>query len=111
VRYDLRVWQVRPDGPPRRVYERRDLTSADHRIDTPLPPGAEYYWSVRARFDDQGAAATRWGAFRKPYAAAAGLGTVRPRGGAEALAMVRDPCSLDFIPEANYYRFRTPAEE
>jgi len=69
---------------------------------------------VRARFDHAGEVhGTKWGCFRYPAY------TVEGKVGMEASpatvlgaflpgATPRDVCTLDFIPTANHYRFRTP---
>jgi hypothetical protein len=114
VHYDLRVWKVDAGVPPVLVYERRDLRKASHTLETALQPASRYFWSVRARFELSGAPrATRWGYFRAPgystdgktrpqVSPAAAVGLLTGAGGS------RDPCTLDFIPTSNYYRFETP---
>lgn len=114
VRYDLRVWQVIADAPPRLIYERRDLPGTRHALEEALPHGGHYFWSVRARFDHDGrVSGTKWGCYRYPSYEA--QGKVRPEatpgtvsGVFMAGAALRDVCTLDFIPTRNYYRFRTP---
>jgi len=116
VRYDLRVWQVINNAPPRLIYERRDLPTPSHTLEVPLLPKNRYFWSVRARFDLAGRAhATKWGYYRTPYYALYGDDKVKPTSTPGAIVGVftagmapRDPCTLDFIPTSNYYRFQTP---
>jgi len=115
VSYDLRVWQVVADAPPALLYERRGLPAPSHTLEQPLLPGTRYFWSARARFDLAGRVhGTKWGYFRTPGYDAHGevkpdpspgvvLGVVTGTGAAP-----RDPCTLDFIPTSNYYRFQTP---
>jgi len=114
VLYDLRVWKVDAGVPPVLVYERRDLDKTSHAMEMALQPASRYFWSVRARFKLSGAPrATRWGYFRAPgygtdgktkpqVSPAAAVGLLTGAGGS------RDPCTLDFIPTSNYYRFETP---
>ena len=117
VRYDLRVWQVLDNAPPRLIYQRRDLPASSHTLEQPLAPQSRYFWSARARFDLAGAVhSTKWGCFRAPYYLA---GSIRDRikpdpspgaviGPFLAGVAPRDVCTLDFIPTRNYYRFQTP---
>jgi hypothetical protein len=114
VRYDLRLWEASADGPPRLIYARRDLPGTAHVPEQALTGGRRYFWSVRARFDRAGKThGTQWGRFRYPAYPLEGkvgaeaspatvLGAFLPDG------PPRDICTLDFIPTANYYRFRTP---
>ncbi len=106
VRYDLRVWRALPAA-PLLVYERQGLTATEHRLDMPLTANAKFYWSVRARFkvEDGNVRATPWSRFRLPYAPVSRAAL----NDADEAGRVRDPCMLDYIPEANYYRFATPA--
>ncbi len=114
IRYDLRVWQAAAEMPPRLVYERRDLTATFHTLEQPLSPASRYYWSARSRFNlGGGVHGTKWGYFRSPYYES--HGKVMPEPSAATVLGVgmagvapRDPCTLDFIPTSNYYRFQTP---
>ncbi|NWG39716.1 MAG: hypothetical protein HXY27_07105 [Hydrogenophilaceae bacterium] len=114
IRYDLRVWEAATNSPPRLVYERRDLTATSHTLEQPLSPTSRYFWSVRARFNLSGKEhGTKWGYFRLPYYES--HGKIKPESwAAMAVGVVtagvapRDPCTLDFIPTSNYYRFQTP---
>lgn len=114
VRYDLRVWEVLANRPPRLIYERRDLKNTSHVLEQALSPDRPYYWSARARFDLAGGVhATKWGYFQTPMydardkvKAAASPGVIL--GVFLAGSAPRDVCTLDFIPTSNYYRFRTP---
>lgn len=116
VRYDLRVWEVAGDLPPRLIYERRDLPEAAHTLEQSLAPKGRYFWSARARFELGGAVhGTKWGCFRSPWYATYGGDRVKPErspvsvlGPLLAGTAPRDPCTLDFIPVSNYYRFRIP---
>jgi len=116
VRYDLRLWQVVADTPPRLIYERRSLTEPSHTMEQALEPASRYFWSARARFDLAGRVhGTKWGYFRSPNYMVSGGDRIKP--GASPAAVVgpflagaapRDVCTLDFIPVSNYYRFKTP---
>ena len=114
IRYDLRVWQVVTDAPPRLTYERRDLPAPSHKLEQPLSQGARYFWSARARFDLGGSThSTKWGYFRTPNYKTRGKVKPQPSpaviiGAVTAGIAVRDVCTLDFIPTNNYYRFQTP---
>jgi hypothetical protein len=114
IRYDLRVWQVVTDAPPRLTYERRDLPAPSHTLEQPLSQGARYFWSARARFNLGGRThSTKWGYFRTPNYVTRGKVKPQPSpaviiGAVTAGIAVRDVCTLDFIPTINYYRFQTP---
>ena len=67
IRYELRVYDdVGGRGRPREVYRVRDLLRPEHRIAFGLGPCAEYFWTVRARFELDGLTrVTEWaGAYR-----------------------------------------------
>jgi len=119
VRYDLRIFEEFDWGPGDLVYERTDIAGNEHRVEAALKPATMYFWAVRARFAVDGhPRATRWSATVEPasldplpaqvvYASQpAGAGATRV-----ACASPHDltPCAcLDFIPAANWFRFRTP---
>ena len=110
IRYDLRIWKVISDTPPQLVYERRALTVPTHTLDQPLESGTRYFWSIRARFDVNGKTrATRWGCYRTPNYSV-GNTHVKPQviGFPMVAEDFRDPCTMNFIPTALYYRFKTP---
>jgi len=117
VRYDLRVWQVVADAPPRLIYQRRDLPAPSHTLEQPLAPKGRYFWSARARFGLAGAVrGTKWGYFRVPSYETSGMHSkVKPELSPAAVlgpflagAAPRDVCTLDFVPTSNYYRFQIP---
>jgi hypothetical protein len=116
IRYDLRIWKVVSDTPPQLVYERRALTVPTHTLDQPLKSGTRYFWSIRARFDVNGKTrATRWGCYRAPMVDVMGTHIKPPASPATMVGVIatpggayRDPCTMDFIPTALYYRFKTP---
>jgi hypothetical protein len=84
VTYDLQVWSVEGDAPAELVYARQGLSKPFHRIEIWLLPGRLYLWTVRARFDLDGAMrVTEWGSARK--------GSDLPQ-----------------VPNPFYYRFVTP---
>ena len=91
VTYELKIWIVSNGAPGEVVYEREGLTEPSHRIESPLKPETEYYWSVRARFKLEGKPrVTEWS-----LTTAHGVerGAVRQSG---------------VIPPVSYYRFETP---
>lgn len=109
IRYDLRVWSVEDGVPAEIVYERLGLTDTRHRVETALAPGSLYFWSVRLRGTIDGKPrATVWSMASNPA-----FPTVVPSGRAAGDASP-PMCSghecgcLDFIPAANFFRFRTP---
>ena len=110
VRYDLRLWRVEPFMPPELVYQRLGLPQPRHKIELTLAPRAQYFLSARARFDIAGQTrATRWSAYHIPYYNVRGVKQLLPQATPSiAVGDLRDPCNLDFIPTANYYRFQTP---
>jgi hypothetical protein len=117
--YDLRIWSVVDGAPGELVYERVAVAQPWHRVETPLAPGSTYFWSVRLRHVKDGrTTVTRWSASNTPIVHLGGQlrdalyyshivdGTVQP-----VPCPLGDlhPCRwLDFIPAANYHRFRTP---
>ena len=117
--YDLRIWSVVDGAPGELVYERVGLAQPRHRVETPLKAGSTYFWSVRLRYVKEGRTrVTRWSASNTPIVHLGGQlrdalfhshvvdGTVQPF---PCPAGDVYPCRwLDFIPAANYYRFRTP---
>ena len=109
TRYDLRLWRVEPNMPPELVYQRLGLPQPRHKIEHTLARNAQYFWSVRARFDIAGQTrATRWSAYRIPYYDVRGIKQLKPQATPViAVGDLRDPCNLDFIPTENYYRFET----
>ena len=91
VRYDLRIWRSADGFPGELVYARDGLPQATHRVEQPLPPGREYFWSVRARFTLYGQ--TRvidWSRIESPL----------PLGAAGQGGRIN-------YPDARYYRFWT----
>lgn len=119
IRYDLRIFEEFDWGPGDLVYERTDLTGNEHKVEAALKPATMYFWAVRARFVVDGhPRATRWSATVEP----ASLDPLPPQavyasqpGGNGAMRVAcaaphdLTPCAcLDFIPTANWFRFRTP---
>ena len=94
VTYELRIWRVGDNVAMKIVYERKGLPAPRHRVEVRLEPDAEHFWSVRARF--RAGEETRvipWSFSKVPRIP--GL----------------NACILPGnIPQANYYRFRTPLE-
>lgn len=131
VRYDLRVWRQVQGTPPEMVYERVGLKTAEHQMEQTLEPNTEYLWSVRPRFDLEGhPRALRWSAMDHPVFNPPAelveavyfteLDGSKPK---PSYCTISDeillptfaeyskwtPCHcLDFVPQENSYRFRTP---
>jgi hypothetical protein len=62
VRYDLLIAREHNLAPAEIVYRRTGLTDTAHRLETPLSPGANYFWTVRATFELDGRQrVTEWG--------------------------------------------------
>lgn len=119
LRYDLRVFEEFDWGPGELAYERYGLAGTGHRLESELKPATMYFWTLRVRYAVDGEPrATRWSATAEP-------GTLEPlppqvvfasplahgKGPPVLCAQQRDftPCGcLDFIPVANWFRFRTP---
>lgn len=117
VTYDLRLWESTSELPPKLLHEISDHPTNHYRFDAALAPATRYFWSVRARFLQDGIPrATSWSYFRTPYYSVSAVGPIKPVSDVTGFVttllpvggIMRDPCTLDFIPEANYYRFRTP---
>lgn len=126
VSYDVRIWRASDIDPPALVYERWGLPSSTHRVEEELRPATGYLWSVRARYVVDGQPrAIRWSASELPYhhpspelrIAAAGpratAAQADPFSCKEPLGqhanLTWTPCKcVDFIPQPNYYRFKTP---
>lgn len=94
VSYDLLVWAA-PDGVRRElVYAARNLPAPEHRLLHPLPHHARFFWTFRARYRLDGAPrVTPWA-----FSAIPATGVGMPAGGS---------CEPVFIPDSNYFRFRT----
>lgn len=69
VAYDLIVyeciktedfWKGKSRTVGREVYYRKGLTATEHRLEEPLAPAREYYWSVRLR---KGDLVSRWSVY------------------------------------------------
>ncbi len=54
VTYDLKIWRAGRVGLDTLVYDRTNLDQSTHKLETALEPSSLYYWSVRARFSEQG---------------------------------------------------------
>ena len=87
VSYDLKIYRAEHDYPAKVIYARSGLPWPSHRVETPLEPSAEYFWTVRARFELGGVTrVTPWG-------------------------RIRGPDSTDLVvPSPFYYGLKTPAE-
>ena len=121
VSYDLRIWKAVGNYPEVLVYDRTGMKgtaqairtnitehtdsgdrrteskvtrTVEHTLEITLEPATEYFWTVRARFQEGGRQrVTRWS-----YS------------GALLGGSALDPCTVDHIPSKNYYRFSTPQE-
>jgi hypothetical protein len=119
VRYDLRIFEEYDWGPGDLVYETVGLRGNEHRIESALKPATMYFWTVRARYAVDGQPrATRWSATDDvasldPLPSQVVYATRIAQGAVTHFACVAPqdltPCGcLDFIPTANWFRFRTP---
>lgn len=102
VRYDLRIWTVLDKAPGELAYEIEGLTEPFHKLERPLKPKAEYYWSVRARFSlDEQPKVTEWSLTQFPC----------PGGYWFDNRCTRDVARrIGYIPPLHYYRFKTPRQ-
>jgi len=124
VRYDLRVWRATSNTTVGDlIYSQTNIPGPSHTLLQPLEPGAKYFWSVRARYASGGAIyGTRWSESRSPpfvvrtgflASVYADRSDMLKRLGVSAASLLDvhskllSPCALDFIPGANYHRFRT----
>jgi hypothetical protein len=99
VTYDLNVWISENDYPSSLIYSRRGLPEPRHKIEEPLLPCAEYFWTVRARFLIDGKErVSEWGISAWP----------EPIEVASAAEVVR---RLPVVPHPNLYRFMAPCPE
>jgi hypothetical protein len=90
VAYDLKIWEAVRGSRGRVVYEKTGLGEPRHRLEKPLAPDRQYFWTFRARFRYGGQLmVTHWALWRP---------------------MSLD-CNIDYIPDQDYYRFRTPKEK
>lgn len=86
VTYELRIWRTIPGQSGKLRYTRAGLKLPYHKIEKPLEPSSNYFWSVRARFMiDDHFRLTEWG-----------------------LAGV--PLRNEAVPNASCFRFKTPAK-
>ena len=61
ARYDLVIFETTASGKPgKSVYYREGLEVAEHKIDQPLKPDTNYYWTVRSR---KGATVGDWSTY------------------------------------------------
>lgn len=100
VSYDLRIWTVRKRTPGDLAYEVDGLKEPSHKLERPLKPDTEYYWSVRAQFNLDGQRrVSEWSLSQIPcppfYGLECARGVARKSGR---------------IPPLNHYRFKTPSQ-
>lgn len=87
VSYDLKILRAELGHPSRVIYERVGLPVPSHRVEEPLERSARYFWTVRARFELNGATrVTPWSRLR--------LG----------------PSADSVVPSPLYFGLETPAE-
>jgi hypothetical protein len=91
IAYDLRIWQAEGRFPGELRYSRDALPQPFHQVQTPLPAGASYFWTVRVRFDLNGE--TRVSEWSR-------VGTPEP-----TTAFPIEPGGITH-PDARYFRFR-----
>lgn len=110
VTYELIILKDENGRTPAEAYRRTGLAGPSHAVETPLEPGAEYLWSVRAWFRLGGKPGrTQWAFSRQPY-----ILQYWPTGNPLAdipffmMAPPIDPCGLSYVPYRNYFRFVTP---
>ena len=100
------------------------ITGLSHTLLQPLEPGTQYLWSVRARYAVHDTVyVTRWSESRLPlyavrtgflpseYANRPGMPGKTGAAAPDLHSKLWSPCALDFIPDANYYRFNTKPVE
>jgi hypothetical protein len=54
ITYEIRIWRTVSSDDGKLVYQRKQLTTTEHRLEHALDYGTRYYWSVRAHFDVDG---------------------------------------------------------
>jgi hypothetical protein len=54
VTYELKMWRSGRLGPEAVVYSRANIEQASHKLEVTLEPSTLYYWSVRARYSENG---------------------------------------------------------
>jgi len=107
VVYDLKIWRVEDDFPVSLVYAVEGLPDPIHTLAYALSSSTKYFWTVRARFMLDGQQrATRWSYSRRPWI----VQTVPVARGDFSFLFFPpvDPCSLNYIPNTNYFHFITP---
>ena len=111
VTYELKIFRATPaswfNGPVLvsgdQIYLRRGLSTPYHQLEQPLEPGANYFWTVRARFKlDSRYRVTEWAGLYPdlwdPWILR------RPHSERPGVARIGNPGSSWF-----YYRFKTPS--
>lgn len=67
VTYDVKIFRAENDHPAQVIYARRGLPAPTHTLETSLEVSTRYFWTVRARFELDGATrVTPWGRIRGP---------------------------------------------
>jgi hypothetical protein len=121
ITYDLRIWKVVDGYPERLVYEKdimekipyeeeviiiveegdepeevtKKVLVVKEELDILLEPSTIYFWTTRAGYKLDGRQRySRWAYSKVPF---------EP-------SILMNPCEMDYIPLANYNRFKTPEE-
>lgn len=94
ITYDLKIWREEDFIQNEPLYSRQGIGKPKHKIEIKLEKSKKYFWTFRARlkFDGQ-YRVTKWAHSRVPF-----------------MPFDEDPCNLNSIPIAYYYRFKTPSE-
>lgn len=87
VTYELRIWATIPGPSGKLRYARDGLEQPTHKLEKPLEPSSQYFWSVRTRFMIDGESRViEWG-------------------------MAGIPLRKEAVPNASCFRFKTPANQ
>ncbi|MCX5718489.1 MAG: hypothetical protein NT055_00745 [Nitrospirae bacterium] len=106
ITYDLNIWLSENDYPSSLIYSRRGLPEPRHKMEEPLLPCTEYFWTVRARFFVDGKERiSEWGISAWPWVWRDPSKSYKLISQASANEMVR---RLPVVPHPNLYRFVTP---
>jgi len=101
VTYDLKIWSAEGDYLNAIIYSKKGLSEPYYKLEEPLEPCSNYFWTVRARFEIDGKLRiTEWG--------------ISQRGGAHQIYHhigIKSPPTLGrrspIVPNPNFYRFKT----
>jgi hypothetical protein len=94
ITYDLKIWREEDYVQNEPLYSRQGIGKPEHKIEIKLEKSKKYFWTFRARLKLDGQyRVTKWAHSRIPF-----------------MPFDEDPCNLNSIPIAYYYRFKTPSE-